>query len=125
LAGCACCRGSWGWTPRAPAAEELVAAILQAFAAAGGDFDAGREERRLLTEAGLSPRVRAEVVALEPGHPYLRLPVQFAASLRPRLAALVGDEELDALLAHCEAELSDPQRWGMTFALMQTWATVP
>ena len=38
-------------------------------------------------------------VALEPGHPYLRLPLQFAASLRPRLLPLLDEPGLDGLLA--------------------------
>jgi len=44
--------------------------------------------------AGLAPTVRARIVALVPGHPYLRLPLQFAASLRPRLEALISPTEL-------------------------------
>ena len=68
--------------------------------------------------------LRADVVALPPGHPYLRLPLQFAASLRPRLLGLVEEGELDSLISAAEAELSDPDRWGLTFTLVQTWAIV-
>jgi hypothetical protein len=42
-------------------------------------------------------RVRAAVVALAPGHPYLRLPIQFATSLRSRIlnAGLMTKPKLD------------------------------
>jgi SAM-dependent methyltransferase len=115
---------SWGYTPEASALQLLTDLVLRAFHAAGGDFDAGRIEFGLLREAGLQPRLRAEVVALEPGHPYLRLPVQFATSLRPRLLGLLPEQDLDTLLAKCTQELDDPDRYGLTFTLVQTWARV-
>ena len=115
---------SWGFEPPAPAATRLIDWIREAFLAAGGDFDAGRRERGMLAALGLEPHVRAEVVALEPEHPYLRLPLQFAAALRPRLLSLVAEPDLDATLAAVADELADPARWGMSFTLVQTWATV-
>jgi hypothetical protein len=68
--------------------------------------------------------VRAEVYALPPGHPYLRLPLQFSASLEPRLLRLVAREELEELRRRAEAEIAQPGRWGTTFTLIQAWATV-
>jgi hypothetical protein len=116
---------SWSYTPDAPRAGGLIGLILEAFRAAGGNFDAGRVTADLLRDAGLEPRVRADIVALEAGHPYLRLPLQFAASLRPRLLDLVDEHELDGLLAEVAEELDDPTRRGLTFTLMQTWAVRP
>jgi ubiquinone/menaquinone biosynthesis C-methylase UbiE len=116
---------SWHLDPDGPATARLIGLILDAFRAAGGDFDAGRREYELLAAAGLEPNVRAEVVALPPGHPYLRVPVQFAASLRPRLAALLPEAELDELVVAVEEEVAAPGRRGMTFTVVQTWATVP
>jgi hypothetical protein len=78
-----------------------------------------------MREAGLAPRVAAHVVALEPGHPYLRLPIQFATALRARLTTLVAVDTLDALLARAESELSRHGTWGTTFTLIQCSATVP
>jgi SAM-dependent methyltransferase len=115
---------SWTFSPEAPHTRRLVALILQAFRAAGGDFDAGRMQFDLLRGAGLCPELRAEIVALEPGHPYLRLPLQFAASLRPRLLQQINEDELEALLAEVEKELEDPDRRGLTFTLIQTWAAI-
>ena len=116
---------SWQYHPGAPAAQLLIDLILEAFRAGGGDFDAGRREYQLLADAGLQPGVRAEVVALPPGHPYLHLPVQFAASLRPRLLNLTGQDRLDRCIQAARAELAEPARWGLTFTLVQTWATLP
>ena len=116
---------SWHFNPPAPAAERLIALCLDAFLAAGGDFDGGRREAELLRRAGLEPEVRAEVLALPPGHPYLRLPLQFSTSLEPRLQRLVSVAELVRLRQAAETEIADPSRWGTTFTLIQTWAKAP
>ena len=91
----------------------------------GSDINAGRELPTLLRSAGFDPQVRACIVALEPGHPYLRLPLQFAAALRPRLEALVPASALAALLERTEAELARPHVWGTTFTLIQVHASAP
>ena len=117
--------GSWHFNPPAPAAERLITLIEAAFIAAGGDFQAGRRQAELLRAVGLDPEVRAAVYALPPGHPYLRLPVQFSVSLQPRLLSLVSRAELDELRRAAEAEIAQPGRWGTTFTLIQTWARTP
>ena len=66
--------------------------------------------------------MHAVVLALEPGHPYLRLPLQFATALRPRLDKLSDPARLDALLQACEAEAARAGAWGLTFTLVQAWA---
>jgi len=117
--------GSWHFNPPAPAAEQLIALFAEAFIAAGGNLNAGRRQFELLREAGLDPEVRAEVCALAPGHPYLRLPVQFSVSLEPRLLRFVSRAELEELRQRAEAEIAQPGRWGTTFTLVQTWARAP
>lgn len=117
--------GSWRENPLAPSAAQLRTLITEAFARAGGDFDAGRRLPEYLRTVGVEPTLRAHCVALEPGHPYLQLPVQFATSLRPRLLALVPEDELDRLLDAGKVELADPMRWGTTFTLVQAWGQVP
>jgi ubiquinone/menaquinone biosynthesis C-methylase UbiE len=117
--------GSWHFNPPAASAERLIALILEAFKTAGGNFDAGRELPGLLRSHRLEPELRAEVHALPPGHPYLRLPLQFAKSLEPRLLKLVSADELNSLQSAVEGELSDPARWGTTFTLIQAWARLP
>jgi len=64
---------------------------------------------------------RLRVVALPPGHPYLRVPLQFATALEQRLLSLVTADELEQLRKDGEAELKEPGRWGTTFMLLQCW----
>jgi SAM-dependent methyltransferase len=117
--------GSWHFNPPAPALERLIALIEEAFLAAGGDWKAARNHRHLLREFGIEGSVRAEVLALPPGHPYLRLPLQFAAALEERLRDLVSEDELNQLRDEGEAELREPDRWGTTFTLLQCWGRCP
>ena len=117
--------GSWHFNPSAPALERLIELIEEAFRLSGGDWQAGRRNLQLLREFGIEANVRAEVVALTPGHPYLRLPLQFATSLEERLLSLVSADELERLREQGEAELREPGRWGTTFTLIQSWGRRP
>jgi ubiquinone/menaquinone biosynthesis C-methylase UbiE len=117
--------GSWHFNPPAPALQKLIELIEEAFLQSGGDLSAGRKNLDLLREFGIEGNVRAEVVALPPGHPYLRLPLQFATSLEARLLGLVSADELEELRTRGEAELQEPGRWGTTFTLLQCWGRVP
>jgi SAM-dependent methyltransferase len=112
--------GSWHFNPPAPGAERLISLVLDAFRAAGSDFDAGRALRSLLEGIGATPQVAAHVVALPPGEPYLRVPLQFAHSLGARLDAA----EAGPLIAAAEEELADGARWGLSFTVVQAWATL-
>jgi hypothetical protein len=56
---------SWRVNPHAPATEQLIGCIREAFVAAGGDFDMGRRLPELLAARGARPNVRAAVLALE------------------------------------------------------------
>ena len=109
---------SWRFNPNAPAAQRLISLIEKAFLDAGGDFNSGRRLNEFL---GDGTQLAADIVALPPGHPYLRLPLQFAASLEPRLLGLVSAEELTRLRNEAEAEISSQGRWGTTFTLIQAW----
>jgi hypothetical protein len=72
---------------------------------------------------GIEAKVRAEVVALPPGHPHLRLPLQFARALEARLLSLVELDHLERLRHDAKIELKEPGRWGTTFTLIQCWGT--
>jgi SAM-dependent methyltransferase len=113
--------GSWHFNPPAPALERLIELIKEAFRVSGGDWEAGRKNLDVLRPFGIEGNVRAEIVALPPGHPYLRLPLQFATSLEERLLSLVSADELQELRDRAEAELQMPGRWGTTFTLLQCW----
>jgi SAM-dependent methyltransferase len=112
---------TWHYNPPAPALERLITLIKEAFRVSGGDLDAGRKNFHLLREFGIEGNLSAEVVALPPGHPYLRLPLQFATSLEERLLSLVSADELHALRDQGEVELQETGRWGTTFTLLQCW----
>ena len=116
---------SWHFNPPAPAAERLIGLILDTFRAGGGDFEAGRSLRGHLVGLGIEPTLDAQVLVLPPGHPYLRLPLQFATSLTPRIEPVIGPDALASLRAAVEGELVDPVRWGTTFTLIQAYGRVP
>ena len=113
--------GSWHFNPPAPALETLIELIVEAFRLSGGDWGAGRKHLSLLREFGIEGNVSAEVLALPPGHAYLRLPLQFATALEEQLLSLVTADELEQLRGQGEAELQEPDRWGTTFTLLQCW----
>lgn len=114
--------GSWHCLPPAPALEErLIPLLRQAFEAGGGNPEVGVTLPGLFRDADIEPSVRAEVQVLEPGHPYLRLPLQFATGLDGVLRTLVGADELEQIKKEAERELQDPGRWGLTFTLVQCW----
>jgi SAM-dependent methyltransferase len=117
--------GTWHFNPPAPALERLIELIVESFRRSGGDWEAGRGHLHLLREFGIEGSVRAEVVALPPEHPYLRLPLQFATSLEERLLSLVSADQLATLREQGEAELQEPGRWGTTFTLVQCWGRSP
>ena len=111
---------SWHFNPTAPAAERLIGLISKIFAGLGGE--AGRGLPDLLREIGIKePGIDAHVIALKPGHPYLRLPLQFSVALESRLLETLGEDELGSLRSEAEAELAEPGRWGTTFTLIQSW----
>jgi SAM-dependent methyltransferase len=116
---------TWHFNPPARALERLIELIIEAFRRSGGDFSAGRHHLQLLHDHGIDGSVRAEVIALPPGHPYLRLPLQFATALEERLLSLVTASELRELRTEGEAELQEPGRWGTTFTLVQCWGRSP
>jgi SAM-dependent methyltransferase len=111
---------SWHFNPPAPAAERLIRLLSEIFAGLGGE--AGRGLPELLREIGIEePGIDAHVIALTPGHPYLRLPLQFSVALESRLLETLSEDELASLRREAEAELAEPARWGTTFTLIQTW----
>jgi SAM-dependent methyltransferase len=112
---------SWHFNPPARALERLIELIGQSFARSGGEIQAGLTLLDLLRGFAIEGNVRAEVLALPPGHPYLRLPVQFATALEERLLSMVTADELKRLRKDSEAELEESGRWGTTFTLLQCW----
>jgi ubiquinone/menaquinone biosynthesis C-methylase UbiE len=112
---------SWHFNPPAHALESLIELIGQSFVRSGGDIQAGLKLLDLLGGFGIEGNIRAEVLALPPGHPYLRLPLQFVTALEERLLSIVAADELERLRNAGGAELEEPGRWGTTFTLLQSW----
>lgn len=115
--------GSWRFNPPAPAAERLIQLLSEIFAALGGE--AGRGLPELLREVGVEePEIDAQLIALKPAHPYLRLPLQFSVALESRLLERLSEDELASLRREAETELATPARWGTSFTLIQSWGRV-
>jgi SAM-dependent methyltransferase len=112
--------GSWHFNPKAAAAERLIGLLSEIFADLGGE--AGRDLPGLFREIGVEePEIDAHVIALKPGHPYLRLPLQFSVALESRLLERLSEDELASLRREVESELAEPGGWGTTFTLIQSW----
>jgi SAM-dependent methyltransferase len=115
--------GSWHFNPPAPAAERLIRSLSEIFESLGGE--AGRGLPELLRGIGIEePEIDAHVIALRPGHPYLRLPLQFSLALESRLLKTLSEDELASPRREAESELAEPGRWGTTFTLIQSWGRV-
>lgn len=115
---------SWNCYPTHPAWVRLKGAILTAFERGGGDFNAGQRTFGMLRQAGLEEvQIRAAVIALQDKHPYKRLPIQFATSLRKRIleAGILSESELDNAIAECEQVAGDPETMVLSFIVTQVW----
>jgi SAM-dependent methyltransferase len=114
----------WSSLPPDTGFDRLKNVILEAFSRGGGDFNAGRRTTALLRAAGVRDvRVRAALHVMSDRHPYMRLPCQFAESLRGRIVELgiASAQELDDLVASVERMVAEPGRSILTFAVIQTW----
>jgi ubiquinone/menaquinone biosynthesis C-methylase UbiE len=119
---------AWTCIPAHRAWTRLTSLIRAAFALSGGDFDAGRRTYRMLRRAGLHDvQLRATVLALADGHPYRRLPIQFMGLLRQRIldGQLMGQTELEEVIAECERVAADPDTYITTFLVTQVWGRMP
>src|SRR5256712_7102385 len=105
---------SWNSYPPNSSWMRLKEIILATFSAGGGDFNAGTRTFSMLRQAGLRDvRIRAPRLPLLDKKTHLRLPVQFATSLRKRIVEgkLATEAELDKLMAECERIVNDPDRF--------------
>ena len=118
----------WPCYPPRPAWDRLTAAVATALAQRGGDLGAGRRTYRLLRRAGLEDvRVRAAVIALQDGHPAMRLPILLAEALRRPIVdgKLLSEDNLDAALRDCEQGVLDGDTFATTFLVTQVWGRKP
>jgi SAM-dependent methyltransferase len=116
---------SWRFNPEAPALQRLMDLVVEVGREFGRDFDYGRRVRTALRQLDADPVLRARVLVLPPGHVYRSIPLMFGTQSRDLLAARMGSEAIDGLLAAAEAELDDPELWCTTFTLVQGYARKP
>jgi SAM-dependent methyltransferase len=115
---------SWAIPAAGEAWTRLKQLIRAGFEARGGDFDAGAMLRPALARWAAGPvRTRRAVHVLPASHPYARLPLDFARSLRPAWRSLAEQSEVDALVDAVERALQRPGEV-TTFTLVQAWARV-
>lgn len=123
----ACTWGFYGGAERERSdADRLIELVVRAFKLSGGDFDAGKMMLSQLSGAGVTDlHARRVVHSLTPGHPYRRLPVQFATSLRQRIMDydLASEAELRALMKSTERAAQNEDVVATTFTLSQVWGT--
>jgi SAM-dependent methyltransferase len=118
---------SWNYYPHIAAWPRLLEVIEQTFALRG-DINIGRRTFALLRGLRLDDvHVRAGVVALEHGHPYLRMPIVGINAMRARTVAagIASDTELDDLIEAVEAGIGDPSTYVVTFTTVQVWGRKP
>ncbi len=119
---------SWTCYPARPEWTRLKEAITAAFERGGGDFNAGQRTFGMLRRAQLGDvRIRAAIIAVQDQHPYKRLPIQFATSLRKRIldTGMLSESELDNAVAECEQIAADPETVVLSFAMIQVWGRKP
>lgn len=119
---------SWTFCPAHPTWEKFKDAIIGAYNAGGGDFNAGQWTYGMLRQAGLdNVQIRAAVVALPPAHPFLRAAIQFATSLRQRIVegGFLTEQGLDDAIEACEESAQDPGTFGVSFLVTQVWGWKP
>jgi SAM-dependent methyltransferase len=112
----------WNVAPPNASWSALKAAILAAFRTGGGDFDVGCRTFGMLRTAGLQQvSQRNAVIAATGDHPYKRLPLQFAASLRKRILerGLLSEARLNACLSDAAVVADDPGSVMTTFIVTQ------
>jgi SAM-dependent methyltransferase len=115
---------SWNCFPLHPSWLRLKEAILEAFRLGGGDFNAGQRTFGMLSRAGLQDvRIRSAVLSLHNQHPYMRLPLQFANSLKERMLknGILGEEELTSLCNDYEELIAQPEAVVTSFIVSQVW----
>ena len=76
----------------------------------------------MLRQYSDKPVIRAHVLVLPPGHVYRALALMFGMSARDGLAARIGAEKVESLLASAEDELRDPELWCTSALLIQGYA---
>lgn len=117
---------SWRAFPDGGAHDTLVTMITRAYDRHMGGFDAGaRLFGHVLRRGWRDVGYDAQVLAMPPGHPLLRLPVMMATALRSVVLRDTPEAELDAAVAAAEEVYARPTTHGTSFLLVQVWGRPP
>jgi len=114
--------------PEHPAQDRLVDLILRYRVLSGMDPSIGLRVPRMLREAGLSNvRVNALIHEYPPGHGRRMLLLDFVENVRSRAIekGLIGEAELDSLVAALRAHLEDPETLVISGLFLQVWGRKP
>ena len=114
--------------PGHPAQDRLVELIARYRAMNGMDPSIGLRVPRMLREAGVTDvHVNPLVHAYPPGHGRRMLQLDFVANIRTRVLekGLIGEAELDELVAALRAHLEDPGTLVVSSLFLQTWGRRP
>ncbi|MGH7264410.1 MAG: methyltransferase domain-containing protein [Candidatus Rokuibacteriota bacterium] len=114
--------------PGHPAWDRLKRALQAAFESTGGDTRIGQRLYRLLRAAGLEAvAYRPFLVGVISGGPMTDYLPATAESIRSTLLGkgLIGERELDEVLAACRRHLADPDTVFTTFLVVQAWGRRP
>lgn len=106
----------------------LKEALESAFESFGGDANIGRRLPSLLRDQGLvDVRMRAAVKAVPACHPYLRMPIIGARTLKSRICdeGILAPGELEAILTEMERIVRDPETIALWFTVIQAWGRKP
>jgi SAM-dependent methyltransferase len=106
----------------ADAHARLVSVIERAYGEHMGGFSAGMRLLRLARARGWRDiGLDAQVLAMPPGHPYLRAPVMIASALRSVVLRDTPPDVLDRLLAEASSLYARDDVHGLSFTLVQVW----
>jgi ubiquinone/menaquinone biosynthesis C-methylase UbiE len=113
---------SWRVFPDGGAHDAVVAMVRRAYDRHMGGFDAGARlfdaaRHRGWHDVGFD----AQVLAMPPGHPLIRLPVLMAKAVRAVVLRDTPEAELDEAVAAAEELYARPATHGITFAIVQVW----
>jgi SAM-dependent methyltransferase len=116
---------SWNCYPSRPGFRRLVSAIQDAYAEAGGDFNAGRRTFGLLRKLGLADvQARAAVVAERgAGKPFRSALLHEANAVRKLILEgdILSQPELDKAIAEVKQALDDPNTLVLSYTVTQVW----
>jgi SAM-dependent methyltransferase len=114
---------SWNFHPDCASWPRLLE-ILETGLGLRGDINIGRRTYQMMKGSGLEEvSLRAAVIGMEPGHPYMRMPLTALGAMREQIvgSGISTDKELDRLESGVRACIADGMRMMISFTTTQVW----